>query len=83
MDELAAQQILETRDEVVRVLRRIADRLAVLSAPEAREPLRRLTASVDALAREADGVLGRVVPHDDGRSWRTVVFVRRGADLEA
>lgn len=84
MDELAAQQILETRDDVVRVLRRIADRLAVLSAPEAREPLRRLTASVDALAREADGVLGRVaLPHDDGPSWRTVVFVRRGADLEA
>jgi hypothetical protein len=53
MDELAAQQTLATRDEVVGVLRRIADRLAVLAAPEAREPLRRLTASVDALARKA------------------------------
>jgi hypothetical protein len=83
MDELAAQQILETRDEVVMVLRHIADRLAVLSAPEVREPLRRLTASVDTLAREADGALGRVPPRDEGRSWRTVVFVRRGADLEA
>ncbi len=83
MDELAAQQILETRDEVVLVLRRIADRLAVLSAPEAREPLRRLTATVDALAREADGVLGRTRPDDAARSWRTVEFVRRGADLEA
>jgi hypothetical protein len=83
MDELAAQRVLETRDEVVLVLRRIADRLAVLSAPDAREPLRRLTASVAALAREADGVLGRRVPDDDTRSWRTVEFVRRGADLEA
>lgn len=77
------QRVLETRDEVVLVLRRIADRLAVLSAPEAREPLRRLTATVDALAREADGVLGRTVPNDDTCSWRTVEFVRRGADLEA
>jgi hypothetical protein len=82
MDELAAQQILKSRDEVVMVLRRIADRLAVLSAPEAREPLRRLTATVDALAREADGVLGRAPARDEGRSWRTVVFVRRGADRE-
>lgn len=80
MDELAAHAILETRDEVVLVLRGIADRLAVLAAPDAREPLRRLTASVAALAREADVVLGRTAPLDD---WRTVVFVRRGAELDA
>ncbi len=82
MDELAAKQILEQRDEVVAVLRGVADRLAVLSAHEVRDPLRRLTRSVDALAQEADAMLGRI-SDAHGPSWRTVVFVRRGADLEA
>ncbi|HEV7731484.1 MAG TPA: hypothetical protein VGR62_04940 [Candidatus Binatia bacterium] len=82
MDELAAKQILEQRDSVVAVLRGIANRLAVLSAHEVREPLRGLTRTVDALAHEADAVFGHM-PDEHGPPWPTVVFVRRGAELEA
>lgn len=88
MDELAAKRVEQERDAVVTLLRAIADRLGVLVGMEAREPLRRLAAPVEALADEAAPVLGPLPPvrqasPDERSDWRTVVFVQRGAGAGA
>ncbi len=88
MDELARTRIAETRDEIVALLRTIADRLHALTPLEARTALGRLASSVSLLAHEAEPMIGPLpsVAHADDPdppARTTVVFVRRGAALDA
>ena len=91
MDELARTKVEEERDEVVALLRAIADRLHALTPPEARTSLARLASPVALLAHEAEPVIGPLplVVHPvlhadpDPPPRATVVFVRRGAALSA
>lgn len=89
MDELARTKVEEERDEVVALLRTIADRLHALTLPEARMSLSRLASPIALLAHEAEPMMGPlpVVSHEaddpDPPPRTTVVFVRRGAALNA
>ena len=84
MDELARTKVEEERDEVVALLRAIADRLHALAPSEAR-----LASPVALLAHEAEPIVGPLpaVAHMDADPdpppWHTVVFVRRGLGLGA
>jgi hypothetical protein len=89
MDELARTKVEEERDGVVSLLRTIADRLYELTLPEASTSLARLESAVALLAREAEPMIGPLplVAHTDADPdpppRTTVVFVRRGAALNA
>jgi len=89
MDELARMNVEEERDEVVALLRTIADRLHALTPLEARMSLARLASPVALLAHEAEPVMGPLPPvprwdtDPDPPPRTTVVFVRRGASLSA
>jgi hypothetical protein len=89
MDELARTKVEEERDGVVALLRVIADRLYELTPPEAGMSLARLGSAVAQLAREAEPVIGPLplLVHADADPdpppRTTVVFVRRGAALDA
>jgi hypothetical protein len=89
MDELARTKVEEERDGVVALLHTIADRLHALTPFEARRSLARLASPVALLAHEAEPVVGPLpaVEHSDvdpdPPPRTTVVFVRRGAALDA
>ena len=89
MDELARTKVEDERDEVVALLRTIADRLHALAPSEARRSLARLASPVALLAHEAEPIVGplpAVVHMDadpDPPPWHTVVFVRRGLGFDA
>jgi hypothetical protein len=89
MDESSKAKVEEERDGVVELLRTIADRLHALTAPEARRSLRRLASPIALLAHEAEPMIGPlpelapVCDVPDPPPVATVVFVRRGAALEA
>lgn len=88
MDDLSAKRLEVELHGAVSLLRAIADRLATLATTEAHEPLRLLRAPLTSLAQAAAPVLGPLpsagaTTSTDRAAWPTVVFVRRGSDLEA
>jgi hypothetical protein len=89
MDELARTKVEDERDEIVALLRTIADRLHALTPPETRVSLERLASSVAMLAQEAEPMIGplpvvtRVEDDPDPPGRATVVYVRRGSALGA
>lgn len=90
MDEASRNTVEDARDGIVALLRTIADRLHALDSPEVHRSLARLAAPLSLLAREAEHLIGplpahRCGPADDAdpRERPTVVFVHRGAALEA
>lgn len=90
MDQMSRTQVEDERDGVVALLRTIADRLHCLTAIEAHVSLARLASPLALLAREAEPVVGPLpaLTSRDGDPGPppqrpTVVFVRRGAPLEA
>jgi|GEM_PF-6463076 len=90
MEDLSAKRVEDERDGIVSILRTIADRLATLAGREAHESLRQLRHPVTSLVEAAVSVLGPL-PADlsegpaapSGSTWPTVVFVRRGHDLDS
>ena len=90
MDEESRSHVEDARDRIVELLQAIADRLHALNGPEVRRSVARLASPLALLAREAEELLGPLPPHQHGPSNEpdplhrpTVVFVRRGAALEA
>jgi hypothetical protein len=89
MEELARTKLEEEREGVVALLRTIADRLHSLPLFEARRSLARLASPVALLAHEAEPMIGPLpaVEYSDADPdpppRPTVVFVRRGAALNA
>lgn len=92
MDERSRITVEDERDWVVSLLRTIADRLHGLNPPEARQSLARLSSPLALLAREAEALVGPLPgqwspePYGDATPdppRQTVVFVHRGAALEA
>ncbi len=87
MDELARTRVEEERDEVVALLRAIADRLHAMAPLDARLSLARLASPVALLAHEAEPVIGplpamtRARADPDPPVRTTVVFVRKGYAL--
>jgi hypothetical protein len=90
MDEASRNTVEDARDGIVALLRTIADRLHALNTPEAHRSLARLASPLALLAREAEHLVGPLPRHDWGHAEApeppqrpTVVFVHRGAALEA
>lgn len=88
MDDLSAKRVEAERDGIVSLLRTIADRLATLAGREAVESLRQLRHPVTTLVEAAVPVLGPLENEPaaqaaDPAAWPTVVFVRRGHDLDS
>lgn len=88
MDDLSAKRVEAERDGIVSLLRAIADRLATLAGREAIESLHRLRHPVTTLVEAAVPVLGPLPGEPpperaDPAAWPTVVFVRRGHDLDS
>ncbi len=90
MDERSRITVEAERDGVVSILRTIADRLHALETPAPRHSLVRVASALALLAREAEALVGPLpetraagpCPETDPPR-QTVVFVHRGAALEA
>jgi len=90
MDEESRNHVEDARDRIVELLQTIADRLHALNGLEVRRSVARLASPLALLAREAEELLGPLPSHQHGPNNEpdplhrpTVVFVRRGAALEA
>ena len=90
MDHMSRTDVEDERDGIVALLRTIADRLHALNLPEARRSLARLASPLALLAREAEPLIGPLPAPErhngsdpDPPQRPTVVFVHRGAALEA
>ena len=90
MDEESRNDVEDARDGIVALLRTIADRLHALNTPEARRSVARLASPLALLAREAEHLIGPLPAPErthtgdpDAPQRPTVVFVHRGAALEA